>query len=371
MTTWFIRYVKGALTSTVELCRWRLRCVERKHHQSLCFLSNKYVQPAVRGADLPMACLHPSAPLFRSGCEFSDMSVKRVHNNLPEMSHHLLLSFTKHPFVVVWPLLCVAEQMPLFLSLKRVKWSQRGKFLMQLDVQDAGFILKPSLSAVFCSRSGFAALLPRNQNFCVIRRVSGAARWRLCPPATLKAVSIRCSCKEISFCEREHWRCRGFQQSHGAPEAKSHYSHSTLRTFPGCELLRQHFIRRLNKEKESYKANPLWLHCHVESVSEIWLRALLMDGNRSLRHLARSDEILSEWAVSCGQHVKSLCRVRVVRRELNTVFIRMCQTHFLHICVWKWCRGLHWTCFTCVRGPAYMWQPAASVEDTYVLVKIN
>lgn len=51
-------------------------------------------------------------------------------------------------------------------------------------------------------------------------------------------------------------------------QAKSHHSHSTLLTYRECELLHQHFIRRLNKEKQSYKVRPLCLHCHFESASK-------------------------------------------------------------------------------------------------------
>lgn len=57
-----------------------------------------------------------------------------------------------------------------------------------------------------------------------------------------------------------------------------HCSHTTE-----CELLlHQHFIRRLNKEKESYKARPLCLHRHVESASEMLHRPLLSTWNDSL-----------------------------------------------------------------------------------------
>lgn len=80
------------------------------------------------------------------------MSLKRVHNNLPEMSYHLLLPFIKRPFVVVWPLLCVAKWMSLLLSLNSVKcgqqmnsWKNLQMFLMQLDNGETYMIFKPDI----------------------------------------------------------------------------------------------------------------------------------------------------------------------------------------------------------------------------------
>lgn len=79
-----------------------------------------------------------------------------------------------------------------------------------------------------------------------------------------------------------------------------------------CELLHQHFIRRLNKEKESHKVRPLCLHRLVESLSEMFA------GNHFLEHETTQFNKYIWW----GQ--VSLCVSEMLKGENIVLFSCTC-----------------------------------------------
>lgn len=146
---------------------------------------------------------------------------------------------------------------------------------MQTVAEEASlaYLFKPRPWKCTKSRFGFSS---RRPSLCLLSRLS--RRRRSCPTVALCAVGMCCSCEMEGFLGARENTDDAVTFSKATQRCGPNHTTPTPRRSRTreCELLHQHFIRRLNKDKKSYEVGPFCLRHHVKWASETLQRPLLM-----------------------------------------------------------------------------------------------